>query len=144
MLPKFRRIRNVRILIGMRDDLLDLVLAQATTPGFQREKFEDQRVKVSWTSEQLLRLVNKRINRLFKSQYTNADVDINDIAPAAIGLQPFFMYVCDRTMMRPRDVLAYFNIAFSTFGGNGAISQKDFRSIELDFSTTRRRALVDE
>ena len=36
VLPKFRRIRNVKIIVAMRDDLLDLVLAQASTPGFQR------------------------------------------------------------------------------------------------------------
>lgn len=59
VLPKFRKIRNVRIVAAMRDDLLDVVLSQANTPGFQREKFEDQREKISWSQRQLMDLVDR-------------------------------------------------------------------------------------
>jgi hypothetical protein len=144
VLPKFRRIRNVRIVAAMRDDLLDVVLSQANTPGFQREKFEDQREKISWSQDQLMDLVNRRVNKLFKSKYTTEDVSIKDILPDQVGKQPLDQFVCDRTMMRPRDILAYFNMAFAKCGGSSSVSQKELRSIELEFSAERRRALVDE
>lgn len=144
VLPKFRKIRNVRIVAAMRDDLLDVVLSQANTPGFQREKFEDQREKISWSQRQLMDLVNLRVNKLFKSRYTTEDVSIKDILPDQVGKQPLEQFVCDRTMMRPRDILAYFNMAFAKCGGSSAVSQKDLRSVELEFSADRRRALVDE
>lgn len=144
VLPKFRKIRNVRIVAAMRDDLLDVVLSQANTPGFQREKFEDQREKISWSQRQLIELVNRRVNKLFKSKYTTEDVSIKDILPDKVGKQPLEQFVCDRTMMRPRDILAFFNMAFAKCGGSSAVSQRDLRSVELEFSADRRRALVDE
>lgn len=144
VLPKFRKIRNVKVIVAMRDDLLDIVLAQATTPGFQREKFEDQRQKISWNGTGLAELVDRRIEKLFKSKYTNEHVKLSDIIVSHVNLQPTMAYILDRSMMRPRDVLAYFNRLLDRFGGSTQISQKDVRSIELDFSTDRRRALVDE
>jgi len=128
----------------MRDDLLDIVLAQATTPGFQREKFEDQHYRLKWSKEELLNILNRRINKLFKSQYTNDLVCVDDIMTSTVSGQRSIDYICDRTMMRPRDILAYFNNLLDKFGGKAMILQKDMRSIELDYSTARRRALVDE
>ena len=144
VLPKFRKIQNVKIVVAMRDDLLDIVLAQATTPGFQREKFEDQHYRLKWSKEELLNILNRRINKLFKSQYTNDLVCVDDIMTSTVSGQRSIDYICDRTMMRPRDILAYFNNLLDKFGGKAMILQKDMRSIELDYSTARRRALVDE
>lgn len=144
VLPKFRKIQNVKIVVAMRDDLLDIVLAQATTPGFQREKFDDQHFRIKWSKKELESIVNVRINKLFKSKYTNELVYINDILADTVSNQKSFDYICDRTMMRPRDILAYFNNILEKFGGKSMILQKDLRSIELEYSTDRRRALVDE
>ena len=91
-----------------------------------------------------MELVNRRVNKLFKSRYTTEDVSIKDILPDKVGKQPLEQFVCDRTMMRPRDILAYFNMAFAKCGGSSAVSQRDLRSVELEFSADRRRALVDE
>jgi hypothetical protein len=144
VLPKFRKIKNVKIVVAMRDDLLDIVLAQATTHGFQREKFDDQHFRLKWSKEELLSILNRRINKLFKSQYTNDLVCIDDIMTTTVSGQNSIDYICDRTMMRPRDILSYFNNLLDSFGGKAMILQKDMRSIELDYSTSRRRALVDE
>ncbi len=144
VLPKFRKIQNVKIVVAMRDDLLDIVLAQATTHGFQREKFHDQHYRLKWSKEELVSILNRRINKLFKSQYTNDLVYFDDIITPTVSGQQTIDYICDRTMMRPRDILVYFNNILENFGGKSMILQKDMRSIELDYSTSRRRALVDE
>ncbi len=144
VIPKFRKIQNIKIIIAMRDDLIDQVLSQASTPGFQREKFADQYKRIVWNKDNLKLVVNRRVKKLYKSQYTNESIDIDDILADQVSHQETFDYIFDRTMMRPRDVLSYFNKLFDKFAGKTELLQKDIRSIELDYSTDRRRALVDE
>ena len=143
-LPKFRKVRQVKIVVAMRDDLLDIVLRQATTAGFQRDKFDDYHTRVSWSKAELKEFIDRRISELFKRKYTNKVVKVDDIFVEAKGDRSCFDYIVDRTMLRPRDVLAYFNLLIDRFGGKAQVSLKDIRSAELDFSKSRRAALVNE
>ncbi|MEP3051822.1 MAG: P-loop NTPase fold protein [Erythrobacter sp.] len=143
-LPKFRKIRHVKIVVAMRDDLLDTVLRQASTAGFQRDKFDDHHTRVSWNKAELRKFIDARIGFLFRRKYTSENVGLNDIFSNQKGEEGSFNYIIDRTMLRPRDVLAYFNLLFDRFGGKATISLKDIRSVELDFSKSRRAALNGE
>jgi len=144
VLPKFRKIRNVKILVAMRDDLLDLVLKQSNTPGFQRDKFDDYQTRISWRTSELREFIERRISFLYKRQYTKDGVGLKDFFSPSNGEGDYFDYIIDRTMLRPRDVLAYFNTLLDRFGGKAGISLKDIRSVELDFSKSRRLALEGE
>lgn len=143
-LPKFRRVRNVRIVVAMRDDLLDTVLAQATTAGFQRDKFQDYHTRLSWKKFELKDMIDKRVNLLFKRKYTKVGVKLDDLFSEQKSDGAIFDYVTDRTLLRPRDILAYFNMIFDRCAGRAKISLKDVRSVEFDYSQSRRNALVDE
>lgn len=143
-IPKFRKIKNVKIVVAMRDDLLDMVLDQATTAGFQREKFQDYNQRLTWRSTELRQLIEARISKLFRQKYTGAVVTLNDIFDSGKGSVDIFNYILDRTLMRPRDLLAYFNLVFDRCGGQTKITLKDVRSVEFDYSKSRRTALVDE
>lgn len=144
VLPKFRKIRNVKIIVAMRDDLLDLVLRQANTPGFQRDKFDDYHTRINWRKSELREFIEKRVSYLYKRKYTKEGVGLKDLFSQNKGEGDYFDYIVDRTMLRPRDVLAYFNVLIDRFGGKSNISLKDIRSVELDFSKSRRAALVGE
>jgi hypothetical protein len=144
VVPKFRRIRNVKIIIAMRDDLLDIVLDQANTAGFQRDKFKDYHTRITWKDFELKTLIDRRVSKLFKKQYTNDSVTLADIFEDNRTGSDYFNYICERTMLRPRDVLAYVNAIFERCGGKSKITLKDIRSVELDYSKERRLALVDE
>ncbi|AOF99259.1 KAP family P-loop domain protein [Blastomonas sp. RAC04] len=143
-IPKFRKIKNVKIIVGMRDDLLGIVLGQASTSGFQRDKFQDYHQRLSWKQSELKDIINRRIEKLFTRKYTGSSVCVDDIFEAPNIAQDNFLYMCDRTMLRPRDILSYFNMIFDRFGGRTKITLKDIRSVELDYSKGRRHALVDE
>ncbi|KLE31338.1 hypothetical protein AAW01_06935 [Aurantiacibacter gangjinensis] len=143
-LPKFRKIKNVKIVVAMRDDLLDIVLRQATTAGFQRDKFDDYHSRVTWSKSELRGFIDKRISLLYRRKYTNAQVSMDDIFSSTKGEASCFDYIIDRTMLRPRDVLAYFNLLIERFGGKATIGLKDVRSVELDYSKSRRAALEGE
>jgi len=143
-LPKFRKIRNVKILVAMRDDLLDIVLDQATTAGFQRDKFRDYHTRITWRSDELRDIIDRRVGKLFRQKYTGEVVSLSDLFEDHKGQEDYFTYICERTMMRPRDVISYFNMIVDRCGGRAKITLKDIRSVELDYSKDRRLALVDE
>jgi hypothetical protein len=143
-IPKFRRVRNVKIVVAMRDDLLDTVLEQATTAGFQRDKFQDFHQRITWRDSELRALIDTRVSKLFRKQYTGDAVKLDDILDAGKGSTDLFGYIIDRTLMRPRDLLAYFNMVFDRCGGRSKVTLKDIRSVEFDYSKDRRQGLVDE
>lgn len=143
-LPKFRKVRNIKILVAMRDDLLDLVLSQASTSGFQRDKFQDYHQRINWKQFELKKFIDVRISQLFKKKYTGENVGLKDVLEENKSGVDYFSYICDRTLMRPRDILSYFNMVFDRCGGKTKVTLKDIRSVEFDYSQARRQALVDE
>lgn len=143
-LPKFRKIKNVKIIVAMRDDLLDIVLEQATTSGFQRDKFQDYHQRINWKYEELRAVIDNRVGKLFRSKYTGQLIGLDEIFDDHRGTADYFAYICERSMMRPRDIISYFNTLFERCGGKGKITLKDIRSVEFDYSKGRRQALVDE
>jgi len=53
-------------------------------------------------------------------------------------------YMLDRTLMRPRDVLAFINTTFSQAGGKNSVSWEDIHEAEPVYSRHRLLALRDE
>jgi hypothetical protein len=144
VIPKFRKINNVKIVVAMRDVLLDTVLDQATTAGFQRDKFKDYHTRISWKDFELRQMIDRRVSHLFKRKYTSESVSLSDLFEENKTSQDYFSYICERTMLRPRDILSYFNLLFERCSGKSKITLKDIRSVEFDYSKDRRQALVDE
>jgi hypothetical protein len=62
----FARVKNVKIIVALRNDLLDRVFRFTRDAGFQEEKFRTSMLQVSWTKEKLTEiLVHLGINRSF-------------------------------------------------------------------------------
>lgn len=81
----FRRIKNVKVIAALRHDLLKSVFNLTRGSGFQEEKYESYILDLQWTANQLNELVSKRIQEVFKKQYTRENVDINDLFPSPKG-----------------------------------------------------------
>ena len=62
----FRRIKNVKIIVALRKDLLDSVFDKTRDAGFQQEKYESYLLPLSWSKDSLEKLVQLRINEVFK------------------------------------------------------------------------------
>jgi hypothetical protein len=143
-LRKFRRISNLKIVIGLRADLLQTVLNQTTSRGFQSEKYDDMMLRIKWTRENLKLLADKRINLLFKEKYTNQELGFNDLFTQKIAKQDTLDYMLDRTLHRPRDLIAFMNECLAeTVSGTG-IGQRAIRTAEAAYSRKRLRSLTDE
>jgi len=143
-LRTFRRIKNLKILVALRADVLERVVQETADISFQREKFEDLMVRLHWTKAELRQLVDRRLNSLFKRQYTSGLIGFADIFPPTIGAKDTFEWLTERTLMRPRDIIAFVNECIDVANGKPAVSVSAVRKAEVDFARKRRDALVQE
>lgn len=137
-------VRNVKIIIALRSDLLDRVFRYTRDSGFQEEKIRTSCLVLTWDRHQLAEVLDKRINVLVKNQYTKEQVTIKDVLPESIGKQSTIEYMIDRTLMRPRDLIQFFNECIKTSDGKTIVTQKALLQAEGTYSRERLRALFDE
>lgn len=137
-------LRNVKIIIALRQDLLEKVYERTRDGGFQEEKYETYYARLSWTRDDLLEMLRLRVNEVFKRKYTNASIDISDVFPKVRGGQTPYDYLLERTMLRPRDVIAFANECFATAAGRPRVSWQAMYDAEQHYSRKRKSALLDE
>lgn len=140
----FRRVRHAKIIIALRYDLLDRVLRVSRGGGFQEEKYESLYVDLSWSKDQLTKLLDSRISRMVREQYTSKDVTHSDVLPRLINKTPTMDYILARTLMRPRDVIMFFNACIRQAQGNPQITPQMLKEAEGEYSRQRLRSLADE
>lgn len=143
-LKSFRKIQNLKILVALRTDVLERVVQETSDISFQREKFEDNTVKLFWMAKELKTLVEKRITSLFKRQYTDKSVVYSDVFPDKVGAKDSFDWILERTLLRPRDVIAFVNECFEVASGNSTVSVTNMRKAEGEYSRKRKDALLQE
>lgn len=143
-LRSFRKIQNLKILVGLRSDVLERVVQETADISFQREKFEDYTIQLVWTKADLRTLVDNRIVALFKRQYTGSPVGFDDIFPPKVGPRNTFDWLAERTLMRPRDMIAFVNECFNVADGQSSVSVSALRKAEMEFARKRKDALIQE
>lgn len=143
-LRTFRRIKDLKILVALRADIIERVVQETADISFQREKFEDLMVRLAWSKTELKQLVEKRLNNLFKRQYSAALIGFSDIFPQQIGVKLSFDWIIEHTLMRPRDVIALVNECIDASTGQTTVSVTAMRKAETEFARKRKDALVQE
>ncbi|HLX14183.1 MAG TPA: hypothetical protein VKS24_03125 [Bradyrhizobium sp.] len=116
-LKAFREIRNLKILVAIRSDVLERVVQETRDLTFQREKLDDYFVHIKWTKVLLRQLIELRIQGLFRKQYTQGSIGFDHVFPYNVGNLPPFDYMIDRTLMRAREtakVIKRAEVLFST------------------------------
>lgn len=142
----FRKIRQIKIIAALRKDLLDLVFDMTRDSGFQEEKYESYILNLTWSPEELTRLVELRINEVFKSQYTKALVTFDDVFPKPRkgGGQTSMDFIIERTLRRPRDILQFVNESFLIASERERISWRALLAAEAQYSGKRLKSLKEE
>lgn len=143
-IKKFRKVRNLKIVISLRVDLLETVLEQTSAAGFQKEKYEDMYLRIRWSEAELKELAEKRISLLFKQQYTKDGANFYDVFSKKVGDSDTFSYIYERTLRRPRDVIAFINQCLEEGAGQGGVSHRIVRRAEDAYSAKRVASLADE
>lgn len=140
----FQRIPAVKIIVALRKDLLERVFEKTRDLGFQEEKYESLYLSLRWSVPQLKTLVDKRISWLIREQYTQKTVITEDIFPNKVNGSPAFDYMCERTFMRPRDIILFTNACLELCDGRTAVPATIIKEAEAEYSRRRLRSLCDE
>lgn len=143
-LRSFRKVTKLKILVALRADVLERVVQETADISFQREKFEDYRIDLQWSKPDLKSLVEKRLNALFKRQYTTGLIGFGDIFPNNVGPKETFDWIAERTLLRPRDVIAFVNECIDASDGKPQVTLSALRKAETEFARKRRDALLQE
>jgi len=141
---RFKIINNVKILVAMRQDLLDKVVHTSRELGFQEEKYESLYLRLGWEKNDLKDMVNKRIGFLIRRKYTKKSVGWSDIFPANIDQTPTLDYLVERTFNRPRDMIAFMNECIVSASGEATISAHNIKLAEEQYSYKRLQSLATE
>ncbi|MFN2993088.1 P-loop ATPase, Sll1717 family [Serratia plymuthica] len=143
----FRKIKNIKIIVALRLDLLRSVFNLTRSSGFQEEKYESYILDIKWTVEQLTDLVQKRVSEVYRKQYTRDNVRMHDVFPKPKGGPSGITsieYIIERTLLRPRDVLQYVNECFSIALDRERVSWGSIQKAESAYSLKRLRSLKEE
>lgn len=138
------KITNVKVIIAIREDLLDRVFRFTRSAGYQEEKYRSLYLTLRWTMTELQQLLDKRVNHLIKEQYTGYSVKVADLFPNRIQKQEPLEYFLERTLLRPRDAILFFNECIKAAEGQAKFTQATVLAAEATYSEMRLRALADE
>ncbi|SBW16133.1 hypothetical protein BR10RB9215_C20802 [Brucella sp. 10RB9215] len=139
-----RKLRNVKIIIALRTDLYERSINDDNIEGIQPEKYEGMICDIRWSEKSLKNVVDKRIEFMFKRVYTKQGVKFSDIFPAEIRKKESFEYIVERTLYRPRDIIAFLNAILDISAGFPTISTKNVTEAEANYSRKRFDALCRE
>ncbi|CAO4184286.1 P-loop ATPase, Sll1717 family [Methylorubrum populi] len=141
----FRKVQNVKIIVALRNDLHFQMIKETAQVGFQEEKFRSFYLQVRWSRAQLIKVLEDRVNYMFKRQYTREGVKLSDILPQnQMDQRSSVDYIIDRTFFRPREAIIYLNECIARAEGQSRISAQLLRQAEAPYSQQRINALADE
>jgi len=140
------RFSNVKIVLALRKDLIDRIYRTGFTPGYQREKIESLYLNLTWHEDDLQNMLGIRLERYFAKIYSSheaptlkqifTDKKIDDKSPID--------YLLERTMLRPRDAILFFNECMRVAAGTSKINNIDLKNAEKNYSEGRLESLRTE
>jgi hypothetical protein len=138
------RVRNLKVVVALRTNILEHLNFGGRTGG-QEEKFRALSRHVHWTRSELEALADERV-RVAGERWGLGDVEhIKDLLPAATQTRGRPLdFIFDRTLMRPRDLIAFLNECISNAIGKTRLSWTDLQRSEVGYSGERLLALRDE
>lgn len=139
------KVPNVKIIYALRDNILHKVESKFASKSYQREKFEDHRIRLSWVAKELKDIVNLRLKRITADRRLASIPTFKNILPPKTGKNPDGVsFILERTLQRPRDVIDFVNAAGRRSIGKGKISWAVLNRVEETYSQGRLNALLDE
>ncbi|MBQ9454449.1 MAG: hypothetical protein IJU53_02120 [Thermoguttaceae bacterium] len=144
----FNKIHNLKILIGLRNDLFDYILSDHRNYHIQKEKYESSSIEIKWNKTNLKDLVDTRIQKMLKSHDVIEKVETDEIFTQNINYEnkkiKFFDFLIERTWLRPRDVIDFINKTLGEAVGTNKVTQRDVLDAMPKYKKSRIGALIDE
>lgn len=138
-----KRVRNLKILVALRTNIF-YELDFGRRGGGQEEKFRALVLQMRWTRYDLEELLDERVKVASERAGLEART-IRDLLPQGSKERGSPLdYMLDRTLMRPRDAIAYANECLAHAVGKSRLSWADIHTAEKAYSAKRVLALRDE
>lgn len=139
-----QRVRNLKVIVALRTNIFEHLNFGSRTGG-QEEKFRSLALHVRWNKTDLLALCNARAKAAASRVHWSRVTRLADLLPepSAAGTDAF-AFCLERTLMRPRDMIAFLNEALAVGYGKERLSWDDLREAEGPYSRNRLLALRDE
>ncbi len=141
----FAKVRCAKVIVALRHDLLERVFEDENLTA-QREHFEGLFYSLRWGRSQLTRMLDERVNKLVRSRYsasqrvTHRDVMVSSLGGKRTSPSPLD-YMLDRTLNRPRDLIAFFNECIKAAGDVPKVTADVIKRAERAYSQSRLNAL---
>lgn len=139
----FKRVRNLRILVALRTNIFQ-ELDFGSRGGGQEEKYRALVLNMRWTKEGLVQMLDERIRYVS----TTSGLDVSSIQALLPNTNRTMGnpvdYILDRTLMRPRDAIAFVNECLALGGGKSRLTWENVKTAERSYSSKRLLALRDE
>ncbi|MDT7708086.1 MAG: hypothetical protein QOG20_3693 [Pseudonocardiales bacterium] len=138
-----KRVRNLKVLVTLRTNIFQ-ELQFGNRGGGQEEKFRALVLEMRWTKLSLEELLDERVK--ISAPKAGLEVkSIEDLLPQANRTRGNpIEYMLDRTLMRPRDAIAFANECLSVGVGKNRLAWPDVYAAEQAYSAKRLLALRDE
>jgi len=140
----FRQVRQVKVVVCLRHDLLQRVITATRDSGFQSEKYEPLYLRLRWTEDQITELVGARLERMVRARYTSASIGIGDIFPKLIQKTRFTDFLCQRTSLRPREAILFANECIARAHDRQQVTAQMVLDAEAAYSEKRVDSLQEE
>lgn len=137
-------LKQAKVVVALRQDLIEKVFDLTRDGGFQEEKYEIYYARIGWSRQDLVELLGRRVGEVFRRKYTSKAVGLEDVFPRVKGGETPYDYMLDRTLLRPRDLIAFANECFRVAEQRPRVSWAAIFEAESAYSRKRRNALVDE
>lgn len=137
----FKAVPNVKVILAIRQDLLDKVTNLEPIPGFQEEKYRSLCLNLQWNRKDLASVVERRINQLIKRHYTKGDLAFTDVFPTNVDGKDTLDYMLERTFQRPRDIIVFTNECIELAAGRPKITTTIIKAAEERYSAERIQSL---
>lgn len=140
----FSKVANAKIIIALRQDLMERVFRLTRGAGHQEEKYDALCINIRWKEDELIEILDRRIDMLVREHYTKHTVRLFRLLPNAIDKKDPIKYILDRTFMRPRDAILFLNRCIELCIDKPKITAKIIKEAEKEYSKKRFRSVADE
>lgn len=138
-----KKVKNLKVLVALRTNILEQVDWSRT--GTQEEKFRSLSITLRWTHSDLERLLSTRTRGAAEQHGISSPTTVDELLPTPNRTRGSALaFILKRTLMRPRDALAYVNECLALTGGKARVSWTNIHDAEASYSKNRFLALRDE
>jgi hypothetical protein len=138
-----QRVKHLKVLVALRTNIFEH-LDFGYRSGGQEEKFRSLVLSLRWSKHDLEQLLNERVRAASAARSTQFNTFAELLPPSNRARGNPMDYLLDRTLLRPRDAIAFGNECLAQAVGKARLAWADILQAERSYSSNRLLALRDE